>query len=175
VLHGSTLRAVTRTGLFRNAAVYAPRGEYTLPGVGTLREEGGWHGATAKADGASWRFTARGIFRKNVTATDVAGQVVGEYREPERTVRWSGREVDLLRGWGGKPSHYRKRPFLSRDGRYALAERGRIFAFLRGNGEPLNPVSLELDDTAELEAGFLLFVAFLTGWLAQRDRSNDGL
>jgi hypothetical protein len=159
-------------GLVRNPAAFEPIGQYALPGVGTLRAEGVWRSATARAGDASWRFVGRG---KNVTAADASGLVVGDYRDRERAVRWDGREFDLLRGWGRSASHYRKRPFLTRDGRYTLAEGGQVFAFLRCDLRRLNPVNLELNDDAGLEPGLLLFVVFLGGCLATRDRNNDGL
>jgi len=91
-------------------------------------------------------------------------------------LRWGSRNWDLLRGFGRRPSAYRKRAILSRAGRYALAENGRIVAFLRADDRDwqFNPVNLEVDGTVGSGPGLLLFAAFLTGRFAQRDRNNDG-
>ena len=54
-------------------------GRYALQGVGTLRVEGAWDGATAKTDVASWRFESSGwSLRKTATATNAAGSLIGD-------------------------------------------------------------------------------------------------
>jgi hypothetical protein len=105
------------------------------------------------------------------------GRPVGEYHDRTHTLRWGSRELDLLRGFGRRSSAYRKRPVICRDGRYVLAESGRVVAFLRADGRDwrTNPINIELDQTAEVVPALLLFAAFVGAWLVQRGRTNDGL
>ena len=151
-------------------------GHYALHGVGSLHLEDGWKDATAEAGGASWRFVGSGVwsFRRNATATDAGGNVIGDYRHRGRALRWRSRELQLRRarlwrtfGW---------RALLTGGVHCVLADRERILAEvnerMRRSHAPLN---IDVEDAAALEPGLLLFVAFLVGWLDMRDRNNDGL
>jgi ABC-2 type transport system permease protein len=74
-------------------------GRYALEGVGTLRVEGDWQRASARAGGASFRFAGSSpwSFRLNATANDAAGSLTGGYQHRGRVLRWGGRELQLRR------------------------------------------------------------------------------
>ena len=150
-------------------------GRYALEGVGTLRVEGDWQRASARAGGASFRFAGSSpwSFRLNATANDAAGSLTGGYQHRGRVLRWGGRELQLRRaslwptlGWRALVAG-RKRYVLA-DGEWTLAEVDQEI------GRADRPVNIEPDDSIALEPGLLLFVAFLVGWLDMRDRNNDG-
>jgi hypothetical protein len=86
-----------RVGLAWNpAGLTEAVGHYALGRIGTLRVEGAWEAATAKAGDATWRFEARGR-SVVVTTTEAAGRAVGEYNDRTRVLRWDSRELDLRR------------------------------------------------------------------------------
>jgi hypothetical protein len=98
--------------------------------------------------------------------------VIGEYGERGHTLRWGKRELYLRRpGWSLRTLG------LYQVGRYDLGNDGLILARLdTSNTRPrrvLNPVNIEIEDAAAVEPGLLLFVAFLGGWLADRDQGTD--
>ncbi len=142
------------------------RRAYVLEGVGSLRLEGLFaRTATAEAEGTSWRFARIGFWRRNLVATDALGTVVGEF-EPRGlhrggTVRWAGRELTL-------------RPASSWRERYALADGDLELAVLDGKGWGSRPVSVTVDDSRAVEAGLLLFAAFVVRGLAEDAQGAAG-
>ena len=135
------------------------RRRYDLDGVGTLHLQGFFsRTAVAEAGGDRWRFTSAGVFQPRLTATDAAGSTVGEF-EP-RTIRrggalrWKGRELAL-------------QPASTLRERYALAEADSELAFFEGKGWGRRPVRVTVDDFAALDAGLLLFAAFVVRRLAE--------
>ena len=142
------------------------RRAYVLERVGSLRLEGLFaRTATAEAEGTSWRFARSGFWRRNLVATDARGTVVGEFeaRGLRRggTVRWAGRELAL-------------RPASSWRERYALADGARELAVLDGKGWGSRPVNLMIDDPHAIEAGLLLFAAFVVRGLAEDAQGAAG-
>ena len=136
------------------------RRRYDLAGVGTLSLQGRLFSRTAvaEADGNRWRFTASGVFRPGATATDATGAVVGEFeaRTLRRggALRWAERELVV-------------RPASAWRERYALAEGDRELALFHGKGWGRRPVTVTVDDPAALDAGLLLFTAFVVRRLAE--------
>ncbi|MEA2143124.1 MAG: hypothetical protein QOI64_1554 [Solirubrobacteraceae bacterium] len=135
------------------------RRRYELDGVGTLRL-GGWASrwATAEAGERRWGFARRGIFKSVIEATDPAGTVVGAFegRSLKRggALRWDEREFVL------KPdSMWRER--------YALVDGDRRLVTLDGKGWGKQPVRVDVDDTATIDPGLLLFAAFVVRALAE--------
>lgn len=132
---------------------------YDLDGVGTLRL-GGWASrwATAKAGEREWGLARRGIFRSRIEATDSAGTVVGSFsgRSLKRggTLRWEEAEYVLE-----PDSHWKER--------YALAAGERRLALVEGKGWGKRPVRVDLDDDAKIDAGLVLFCAFVVRALAE--------
>jgi hypothetical protein len=132
---------------------------YALEGVGSLRLEGLFaRAATAAADGTSWRFARSRFWRRSIEATDALGRVAGEF-EPRGlrrggTVRWAGRELTL-------------HPASSWRERYALADGARELAVLDGKGWGRRPVKVTIDDSHPVDAGLLLFAAFVVRGLAE--------
>jgi hypothetical protein len=152
-----------RVGLAWNPAGLGEAvGHYALGRIGTLRVEGAWEAATAKAGDATWRFKARGR-SVVVTTTEAAGRAVGEYNDRTRVLRWDSRELDLRRGLGRRRS--------------TLADNAQIVVFPRADGRDwrLNPINVEFPDATAAEPGVLLLAAFVGARLAHRDRNNDGL
>jgi hypothetical protein len=135
------------------------RRRYELAGVGTLRLQGLFaRTAVAEADGSRCRFTTSGVFRRGATATDATGAVVGEFEA--RTLRRGG----ALR-WAGR--EFAVRPASAWRERYALTEGDRELALFDGKGWGRRPVKVTVDDPAALDAGLLLFTAFVVRRLAE--------
>jgi hypothetical protein len=133
--------------------------QYDLAGVGTLRLHGLFsRTAVAEADGSRYRFTTSGVFRREATATDATGAVVGEFEA--RTLRRGG----ALR-WAKR--EFVVRPASAWRERYALAECDRELALFDGKGWGRRPVKVTMDDPAALDAGLLLFTAFVVRRLAE--------
>ena len=135
------------------------RRRYDLASVGTLRLQGLFsRTAIAEAAGNRWRFTASGVFQPRVTATDATGAAVGEFeaRTLRRggALRWAERELVL-------------RPASAWRERYALAEGDSELALFDGAGWGRRPVKVTLDDPGALDAGLLLFTAFVVRRLAE--------
>ena len=135
------------------------RRRYDLPGVGTLRLQGLFsRTAVAEADGNRWRFTASGVFRLRATAMDAAGEVVGEFeaRSFRRggEFRWAEDELVL-------------RPASAWRERYALVAGNSELALFTGAGWGRRPVKITVDDPDGLDAGLLLFSAFVVRRLAE--------
>jgi hypothetical protein len=139
-------------------------GRYALQGVGTLREEGDWLGATAKAGDASWHLVGSSLWslRRNATATDAAGSVIGDYRQRGRALRWYGRELQFRRASLG-PRSARARSSRAARAMSFWTAGGRSQRSTRRCGRSHRPVNIEVDDPGALEPGLLLFVAFLVG------------
>jgi hypothetical protein len=134
------------------------RRSYALEGVGTMRV-GGIVARTATASdlsGRSWLFRRRG---RSAEARDELGSLVGEFR-PNRlgrggALRWEEREVALeatCNIW---------------QERYRLVEARRELGLCRGRSWGRSPVRFQLVDDAELDAGLLLFVAFVVRGLTE--------
>jgi hypothetical protein len=131
---------------------------YALEGVGTLRLEG-WSSrrATAEAGPAGWRIARSGLWQRAIQAVDAAGMTVGSF-EPNTlrrggAVRWEARELTL-------------RPASMWRERYALADGERELVVLDGKSWGRSPVKVTVDDPQSLEAGLLLFAAFVVRGLA---------
>ena len=140
---------------------------YGLDGIGTLRLQGLFaRAATAEADGSTWRFATRGVLSQRAVATDETGAVVGDF-EPRKVrrggaLRWDGRELAL-------------RPASSWRERYALADGERELAVFDGKGWGRRPVKVTVDDPGALEAGLMLFVAFVVRGLAEETGSSAAI
>ena len=135
------------------------RRRYDLARVGTLRLQGLFsRTAVAETDGNRWRFAASGVFQPRATAMDETGTPVGEFQA--RTfrrggaLRWAGRELML-------------RPASAWRERYALAEGGSELALFDGASWGRRPVKVTVDDPGALDAGLLLFTAFVVRRLAE--------
>ena len=76
-------------------------------------------------------------------------------------MRWAGRELVL-------------RPASSWRERYALAEGDRELALLDGRGWGRRPVRITIEDPGPVEAGLLLFAAFIVRGLAEDAGSAAG-
>jgi len=130
---------------------------YSLAGVGTLRLEGFFsRNATAEAEASGgWCFSRRGLWQRIMQATDMAGNVVGEFvpRGLRRggTLGWAGRELTL-------------RPASSWRERYALADGERELVLIDGTSWGRRPVKMTLAEA--IEPGLLLFAAFVVRGLA---------
>lgn len=132
---------------------------YLLDGIGSIRFEGLLsRGATAESKGERWRFRRRGVWGRQSEALDEAGAMVGRFEA--RALRrggeiiWRSRDLTLR-----SASAWRER--------YALAEGETELAILDGKGWGRRPVAVSVDDSAALEAGLLLFAAFIVRGLAE--------
>ena len=136
---------------------------YALDGVGTVRLEGLFsHSATAEAGTQTWKFTRRGVWQRQLEATDASGAVVGEIspREIRRggAFRWGARNLTL-------------RPISPFFERYALSDGDRDVVLLDGKGWGRRPVKLTVPGSEAIDPGLLLFAAFVVHRLAA---DNDG-
>jgi hypothetical protein len=144
------------------------RNMYELQDVGTLRLRG-WltKGATVQAGGRSYELSRRGIFAPVTEATDAAGSPVGEFRgrtlKRGGTLTWMGKEHTL-------------RPASVFRERYALTEADgdRELATIESKGWGKRPVKISIDDPSSLDAGLLLFAAFVVRNLAEDASSAAG-
>ena len=132
---------------------------YAIAGVGTLRLEGLLgRSAVVEAGGSSWRVARRGFFGRDAEATASGGVVVGSFEANALrrggALCWNGRELTL-------------RPASSWRERYALADGERELALLEGKGWGRTPVKIDVEDPATLDAGLLLFTAFVVRGLAE--------
>jgi hypothetical protein len=132
---------------------------YALAGVGTLRLAGlAGRSATAQADGRTWQLRKRGLVRPRIEASEAGGSIVGEF--VPRAVRrggpltWSGRELALR-----PASHWRER--------YALAEGDHELAVFEGKSAGRRPVRIAVGERGSIEAGLLLFAAFVVRGLVE--------
>jgi hypothetical protein len=128
---------------------------YSLAGVGALRlEKAFWNAATAESGGMTWRFACRGWLRRSVEATDETGRPAGAF-EGNRgfrrggTVRWEGRDFTLR-----SRSTWKAQRFVLLDG-------DRDMAVFEGRASDRRPVTVSIEDPGALEAGLLLFAAFV--------------
>jgi hypothetical protein len=140
---------------------------YVLQDIGTLRLAGwGSRRGSAEAGGCEWAFSHRGFWRRGIDAVDAAGGSAGGF-EPRAwhrggTLSWEGRDLAL-----SPASVFRER--------YALADGERELALLDGHSWGRRPVRITLDDGAALDAGLLLFAAFVVRSLAaERAASSSG-
>ena len=140
---------------------------YSIPGVGTLRDDGFRAGTTTatSADGeASWTFSKHGFWRRTIHATDAGGAVIGEFtgRTLSRggDLRWDGRDmtVDATSVWRS---------------RFALVEDGRDLVVLDAKGWGKRPVIMTVEEPGAVEPGLLLFATFVVRRIAS-DSSSDG-
>ncbi len=139
---------------------------YSLDGLGTLRLEGFLsRAATAEADGNTWRIAHNGFRRRRLEATDATGTLVGSFeaRTLHRggTLHWADREFTLRTA-----SSWRER--------YALVDGDRELAILDGKGWGRRPVKVTVDDLDVIEAGLLLFAAFIVRGRAEDAQSAAG-
>ena len=139
---------------------------YALNGVGTLRLEGLLsRAATGEAGGRRWRFSRRGFWGRAVEARDVEGATVGEF-SPSGLRRGGG-----LR-WGERGLALR--PSSAWRERYALVDGDRELAVLDGKGWGSRPVAIGVEDPTVVEAGLLLFAAFVVRGLAEDANAAAG-
>jgi hypothetical protein len=139
---------------------------YALEGIGTLRLQGLLgRSAVAQSDGRSFEITSRGLWQREVVATDESGAVCGTFdpRSIRRggTLRWGDRQLTL-----NPASAWRER--------YELAEHGSRLALLDGKGWGKRPVRLTIDDGELLEPGLALFATFVVRGLAEDASGASG-
>jgi hypothetical protein len=139
---------------------------YELAGLGTLRLEGMFsRRATAEAGGVAWSLRRVGFWRTAIDASDAAGNVVGAFdpRALRRggTLTWNARAFEL-------------RPASRWKDRYALAEADREIAVLDGRSWGRRPVTITVDDPGAVDAGLLLFAAYVVRSLAEDSASAAG-
>lgn len=132
---------------------------YVLEGIGTLRVAGLLsRSAAAEAGSRRWRFAVHGILRRTIEAVDEHGGVVGSFdgRSIRRggELRWEGRTYVLRTA-----SAWRER--------YALAVGERELALLDGRGWGKRPVRVTVEDPPAIDAGLLLFAAYVVRTLAE--------
>lgn len=140
---------------------------YRLAGVGEVRVEGLFsRDAAAEAGGRSLRFSRRGLWQRQLEATDAAGTTVGQFRPREirrgGALRWDGRELEL-------------KPVSVLRERYVLSREGTDLALFEARGWGKRPVKVTL--TAEgraLEPALLLFAAFVAQQLAASAADSAG-
>jgi len=132
------------------------RDRYALEGVGTLHLAGVFSSrATAEAAGQCWQIARRGFWRQ-LQATDAAGVVVGTFDKRLRgggILSWRGRRLAVRRA-----SPWRER--------YALADGDREIALLDAKRWGPRPLIITVDDRTALDAGLLLYAAFVVRTLA---------
>jgi hypothetical protein len=121
--------------------------------------------ATVEANGDTWQVGRRGFWQRLVEASDATGATVGQF-EPNSLrrggrLRWDGRELTL-------------RPASAWRQRYALAEGDRELAILDGKSWGWRPVKVSVDDLGAIDAGLLLFAAFVVRGLAEDAGSAAG-
>lgn len=134
------------------------RRRYALEEIGTIHLEGLFaRSANAEAGSDHWQFVRSGFWQRVMQATDATGNVVGEFRPRDLrrggTLEWAGRELTL-------------RPASSWRERYALADGDEELVVLDGKSWGRSPVKVTVDDPQSLEAGLLLFAAFVVRGLA---------
>lgn len=135
------------------------RRRYALEGIGALRLEGfARQRATIEAAGRTWQAAPAGFWRRNVVATDAAGETVAEF-EPRRvksggTLRVGARELQIA-------------PASKWKQRYALKDGDRELALLDAKGWGKRPVRVTLADAAAVEPMVLLLAAFLAQRMAE--------
>jgi len=139
---------------------------YELAGLGTLRLEGMFsRRATAEAGGVAWSLRRVGFWRTAIDASDAAGNVVGAFdpRALRRggTLTWNARAFEL-------------RPASRWKDRYALAEADREIAVLDGRSWGRRPVTITVDEPGAVDAGLLLFAAYVVRSLAEDSASAAG-
>jgi hypothetical protein len=128
---------------------------YSIDGIGTLRlEKAFWNAAAAEAGGRSWRFGCRGWFRRRIEATDETGRPAGSFESSRGfrrggTVHWEGRDFALR-----SRSTWKAQRFVLLDG-------DRDTAVFKGRASDRRPVTVSIDEPGALDAGLLLFVAFV--------------
>jgi hypothetical protein len=135
------------------------RRSYALAGVGSLRLVGFFgRSATAEAGGSRWRLARRGFWRGEIEAVRDTGEVEGEFapRAIRRggSLRWGNRELTLT-------------PASSWRERYALADGERELVLLDGKGWGRRPVRISMQEPGAVDAGLLLFAAFVVRGLAE--------
>ena len=139
---------------------------YELAGLGTLRLEGMFsRRATAEAGGVAWSLRRVGFWRTAIDATDAAGNVVGTF-DP-RALKRGGTLTWNARAFGLRPASRWK-------DRYALAEADREIAVLDGRSWGRRPVTITVDDPGAVDAGLLLFAAYVVRSLAEDSASAAG-
>jgi hypothetical protein len=140
------------------------RRRYALDGVGALRLEGfARRRATIEAGGRTWQAGPVGFWRRNVVATDAAGQPVAEF-EPRKVrsggaLRVGARELEIA-----PASRWKQR--------YALRDGDREIAVLEAKGWGRRPVRVSVEDPAAVEPMVLLLAAFLTRRMAEDASSS---
>jgi hypothetical protein len=142
------------------------RRRYELAGVGSLRFWGLFsRSADASAGAKQWRFERRGFWQRGVQAVDPTGARTGEF-EP-RTWRRGGKL-----SWAGH--EFKLRPSSAWRERYALADGDLELAVVDGKSWGKTPVKVTLERPDAVDAGLLLFAAFVVRGLAEDTASAAG-
>jgi hypothetical protein len=132
---------------------------YALADIGTVRLRG-WaaRAARAEANGRAWEIARRGLWGREVEATDETGTTVGRFKARGMRrggrLRWVDRELTL-------------RPASRWRERYALADGDHELALFEAKGWGRRPVMMRVDDPKALDPGLLLFAAFVVRGLAE--------
>jgi hypothetical protein len=139
---------------------------YHLAGIGTLRLQG-LLGRTAVAEfeGGSWTFARRGLWQREVVASDETGALRASF-EP-RSIRRGG---TLLAG----DRELTLTPVSSWRERYELTEARSVLASFDAKGWGKRPVRLTIEDPARLEPALALFATFVVHGLAESASSASG-
>jgi hypothetical protein len=144
----------------------ADRQLYVIEDVGTLRLAGwGSRRGSAEAGARRWTFSHRGFWQRGIEAVDAGGGLAGTF-EPRAwhrggTLSWEGRDFAL-----SPASVFRER--------YALSDDRRELALLDGHSWGRRPVRITLEDRAAIDAGLLLFAAFVVRSLAAQRAASSG-
>jgi hypothetical protein len=132
---------------------------YSLASIGTLRLTGLLgRSAVAEAGGSRWRLVRRGFWRQEIEAVREAGEVEGEFvpRAIRRggNLRWGARALTLT-------------PASSWRERYTLVDGDCELVLLDGKGWGRRPVRITIQEPDAVDAGLLLFAAFVVRGLAE--------
>jgi hypothetical protein len=143
------------------------RFHYDLESVGSIRREGGAFSTTmvAESTGHQWRFEAHGVLRRTFTATNTTGTVIGRF--VPRSVRRGG-QMDWRAG------HYMLQPVSPLRERYVLNDGYVDVMVIEGRSWGRRPVAVEVQQVGGIDAGLILFTAFVVHRLAMAASSAAG-
>ena len=114
--------------------------------------------AIAEAGERSWRVARHGLLGADAEAVAPDGAVVGTFTANRLrrggTLHWAGRELSL-------------RPASSWRDRYAVVDGEHELVLLEGKGWGRRPVRISLEAPGRIDAGLLLFAAFVVRGLAE--------
>jgi len=138
---------------------------YSLADLGTIRLVGLWgRNAIAQAAGETWSFE-RGVWTRTIRARDSSDNVVGEFRgrllSSGGTLGWRTNEFTVR-----KASLWRER--------YALVSGESELALFDVRAWGRTPVFVRVAGGAQVEAGLLLFTAFVVRAAAEDNSTSAG-